>query len=124
MPLVEIHARLGNSSLLYVFFIGLWGLFRYLRKDGVNSSYWGVLAIAEILILVHGILGAVLFFGGDRPDRSIHILYGVISALVIPGVYAYTQGDNQRRAMLIYGISLLILAALIWRAVATSGVAA
>ena len=124
MPLVEIHARLGNSSMLYVLFIGLWGLFRFFRKEGVSSSYWGVLAIAEILILAHGILGAVLYFGGDRPDRSIHILYGVISALVIPGVYAYTQGDNQRRSMLIYGVSLLILAALIWRAVATSGVAA
>jgi hypothetical protein len=121
MDLAEIHARLGNASLLYVLFIGLWGLFRYFRKQGVSSSYFGVLAIAEILIIVHGLLGAVLYFGGARPERSIHILYGIVSALVIPGIFAYTQGDNQRRVQLIYGVALLILAALIFRAISTAG---
>jgi hypothetical protein len=121
MDLAEVHARLGNASLLYALFVGLWGLFRYFRKQEVSSSFFGVLAIAEILILAHGILGAILYFGGARPERSIHILYGIVSALVIPGVYAYTQGDNQRRVQLIYGVSLLILAALIFRAIATAG---
>lgn len=120
MDLAEIHARLGNASLLYAVFVGLWGLFRFFRKQGVNSSFWGVLVIAEILILAHDALGAVLYFGGARPARSIHILYGIMTALVIPGIYAFTQGDNSRRAMLIYSVSLLVLAALIGRAVMTA----
>lgn len=120
MELVEIHARLGNSSLLYVIFVGLWGLFRFFRKQGISSSFWGVLVIAEILILAHDILGAVMLIGGASPGRSIHILYGILTALVIPGIYAFTHGDNDRRAQLIYSISLLILAALIGRAMMTA----
>jgi len=120
MELAEIHARLGNASLLYAVFVGLWGLFRFFRKQGVNSSYWGVLVIAELLIIAHDALGAILFLGGARPARSIHIFYGIMTALVIPGIYAFTQGDNSRRVMLIYSVSLLILAALIGRAVMTA----
>jgi hypothetical protein len=33
------------------------GLVRYFRRQGINSSYWGALAIGELLILVQAGLG-------------------------------------------------------------------
>ena len=101
--------------------LALWGIWRYFRKQGVDSNYWGALVIGEILILVQGLLGAYLYLIGARPERTIHILYGVVAALVIPGVYAYTKGDDQRRVMLIYGSALVISALLILRAITTAG---
>jgi len=121
MTLADIHGRLGNTAMYYVLILGVWGLWRYFRKQGLNSNYWGALVIGEILILLQGALGAYLFVIGARPGRSIHILYGIVSAIVIPGIYAYTRGDEDRRPMLIYGIALLILVALILRAVPTAG---
>jgi hypothetical protein len=123
MSLSEIHGRLGNTAVYYVIIMGVWGLWRYFRRQGMDSNYGGALVIGEILILLQGLLGAYLFISGLRPGRGIHLLYGIVSALVIPGVFSYTQGDDRRRVMLIYGISLLILAALILRAITTAAVA-
>ena len=121
MSLADIHGRLANTAMIYFLILALWGLWRALRKQGLDSSYWGALAIAEILIVAQGVLGAVLYFGGDRPGRWVHILYGVVAALVIPGLYAYTRGESDRRVMLIYGITLLIAVGVILRAISTAG---
>jgi len=121
MTLTEFHARLGNTAMFFIIAMALWGLWRYFRKQGLDSSYWGALIIGEILIILQGGLGAYLWFIGLRPGRSIHILYGVVSALIIPGIYSYTRGDQDRRAILVYAVALLILVGLILRAITTAG---
>ena len=77
MSLIEIHSRLGNTALFYTIVMAAWGLWRYIRKQNVDSSYWGALVIAEVLYLAQGGLGAYLFLSGIGVlQRSIHILYG------------------------------------------------
>jgi len=120
MSLVEVHARLGNTALYFMIIMALWGLWRFFRKQGLDGSYWGALVIGEILIVAQGLLGGYLWLSGLRPARGIHLLYGIISVLVIPGVYAYTQGEQKRRTMMIYAVALLILAALVVRAIMTA----
>jgi len=120
MSLADIHGRLANTALIYFGILALWGVWRALRKQGLDSSYWGALAIAEVLIIVQGILGAILYFSGERPGRWVHILYGVVSVLVIPGLYAYTRGESDRRVMVIYALTLLISVGVILRAIGTA----
>jgi len=120
MSLPEIHARLGNTALFFVLALALWGLWRAIRKQGLDSNYWGALLIGEILILLQGGLGAYLWLSGERPGRGIHILYGIVAALVIPGIYAYTKGDEDRRVMTIYGVTLLITVGIVLRAIMTA----
>jgi hypothetical protein len=48
-------------------------------------------------------------------------LYGLVSALAIPAVYAYTKGGEERREMLIYAVVALVTAGLILRATVTAG---
>lgn len=124
MPLNEIHARLANTVLFYVILLGAWGLWRFFRREGVNSSYFGAVAIGEVLIALQGVLGAFLFFSGSgdglqRP--AVHILYGVVSLIVLPGVYLFTRGDDKRRAMLIYAAAFLFLVGISLRAISTGG---
>ena len=117
-----IHGRLANTVLLYVLVLGIWGFWRYFRKQGLDSSFWGALVIAEILILVQGILGIVLLFMGLSPERGfVHILYGIVSAIGLPAVYVFTKGQDERRDMLVYGAVLLFLFAIAIRAMATGG---
>jgi hypothetical protein len=123
MLLADIHGRLGNTAMFYMIIMAAWGLWRYFRKQGLDSNYWGALVIGEILLLAQGALGAYLWIVGARPDRGIHLLYGIASVLVIPGLYAYTHGDDRRRVMLIYGIVLLFLIGLILRAIGTGAAA-
>lgn len=121
--MTEIHARLANTAFLYILAVGLWGLWRYFRKQGIDSNYWGSLVIGEGLIIVQGLMGAYLWLINLRPERGgIHILYGVAAALVIPGIFGFTRGDSTRRVSLVYGAALLFLAALLVRAIVTGGV--
>jgi hypothetical protein len=122
MSLVDIHGRLAITILLYTTAMGVWGLVRYFRHKGVNSNYWGGLAINEILILVQGGLGIYLWISQLRPERgSVHVLYGIVTALSIPAVYVFTKGNDERREMLIYSIILLIVVVLSFRAMITGG---
>jgi hypothetical protein len=122
MSLIEIHSRLGNTALFYTIVMAAWGLWRYIRKQSVDSSYWGALVIAEVLYLAQGGLGAYLYFSGIGVlQRGIHILYGVVSVLVLPSIFAFTRGQEERRSMLIYGVGFLFLVGIILRGITTAG---
>lgn len=121
MSLVDIHGRLANTVILYFGIVALWGFWRYFRKQGPDSNYWGALFIGEGLVLIQGLLGAYLWFIGARPDRSIHILYGIVVAMVPPAVYLFTKGDDRRQVMLIYAVALVIAVGLAIRAMMTAG---
>ena len=122
MSVIEIHSRLGNTALLYSIVMAVWGLWRYFRRQNVDSNYWGALAVAEVLFLVQTGLGAYLYFSGrGQLGRDVHILYGVVSVLVVPGIFAFTRGQAERRAMLIYGTGFLFLIGIVIRAISTAG---
>ena len=121
MSLVQIHDSLANTALIYFAILALWGLVRFARRQGISSRYWGALVIAELLILTQGGIGAFLWYTGHRPDRGIHILYGLVSALAIPAVYAFTQGREERSEMLMYGVATLVAVGLVLRAITTAG---
>ena len=102
--------------------MAIWGFWRYYRKQGLGSSFMGALAINEILILVQGVLGIILWASALRPERGfMHILYGAITALTIPATYAFTRGRDTRREMLVYALVLIALVGLAGRAIVTGG---
>ena len=121
MSLSDIHGALSRSAILLTFILSLWGYFRFFRQEGVGSSYWGALVLAEILYIVQGVIGMILYIMGERPAGWAHILYGVVSLLIIPGVFAYSKGDTSRRTMLLYASFLLVLAVMFFRSVQTGG---
>jgi hypothetical protein len=124
MPLNEIHARLANTILYYVIILAIWGLWRFVRREGVNSSYFGAIAIGEALIILQGVLGVILYLGGSGaalPRPAVHILYGIVSLLVLPGIYLFSRGDDKRRTMLIYAAAFLFLVGITLRGITTGG---
>lgn len=123
MTLSEVHASLANTILFYFIALAVWGSWRFLRKEGVSSSYWGGLAIAEILLALQFLLGGYLWISGFRPARTVHLLYGVVALLAIPGMYMYTKGRTDRPEMLMYAVVTLITVGLILRATFTGQVA-
>lgn len=123
MTLSQIHASLANTLLFYFIALAIWGTWRFLRRQGVDSSYWGGLAIAEILVGLQFLVGGYLWITGLRPARSVHLLYGLVALLAIPGMYMYTKGRTDRPEMLMYAVVSLITVGLILRAVFTGEVA-
>jgi hypothetical protein len=123
MTLIEVHGRLANTALIYTAIMALWGLWRFFRHQGVDGAYWGALVIAEVLYIVQSSLGAYLYFTGigNLTGRGIHILYGVVAVLVAPALFVFTKGDENRRAILVYGVGFLFLIGIVLRAMATAG---
>lgn len=117
-----IHANVANTAFLFSLIAGLWGVITYIRGQEVGGSYWGILAIAEILFIAESIMGGVLWLGGARPLRpAIHLLYGAVAIITLPFYYALSKGREDRAAALIYGVLCLFLTGISLRSMVTGG---
>ena len=122
MSLPEIHARLANTAMIYCAIMAVWGLIRFFRKSGLSGGFFGAVVIAEILLVIQGVIGVFLWIGAGiyRPGY-VHWLYGFVLVLAAPIVYAYTKGRQDRPEMLLYAVAYLIMIALVLRATVTGG---
>jgi hypothetical protein len=117
-----IHARLAVTVLIYMIACTLWGLALFFRGEGLNGSYWGALAIGEVLVLVQCLVGALALLGGRVPLRTgIHVLYGVVAIISLPAAFFYTRGRDNRYETLIYGLVCAFLAGVAIRGTMTGG---
>jgi hypothetical protein len=120
MSLLTVHSQLSTAVILYSVILGAWGIYNFTRHQDVTEGFWGALIIAELLILGQGLLGGLLWYQGYRPERGIHLLYGVVTALGIPAVYVFTRGRDRRPENLAYGSVALLVALLAFRAIVTA----
>jgi hypothetical protein len=121
MTLTFIHGRLANTAVIFSAICALWGIVVYLRKQNISSSYWGTLAIAELLMLAQAVIGFILMAGGGVPGRGnvIHLLYGITSIISLPAAYLYSNGRDTWREALLYGITCLWLFGIAMRGIST-----
>lgn len=118
-----IHAQLSNTTWLFFLALGLWGLYRGIRGQGMDGSYMGAVVIGQILFFVQSILGGLVWFGGlnvglDRP--SIHLLYGAFSLVFIPFIYlAVLRGDTSNRGQWVMAFATLFMFGITLRLITT-----
>jgi hypothetical protein len=121
--LAVLHARLVVTILLFFGILSIWGFISYLRGQSISGSYKGALAIGELLMLAQFVVGVLLMLGGTQPYRpSIHILYGIVAIIGLPGAFAYTRGRDDRWELLIYVAVCLFLCGIALRALGTGRV--
>jgi hypothetical protein len=120
MTITDIHGQISYVAMLFFLILSLWGFWRFFRKQGVDPSFWGALAIGEGIILVQSLIGAYLWIIGARPARGIHLLYGLVALAVIPTVYTYTRGQDSRADVLVYSSTTLFTVGLLFRAISTA----
>lgn len=108
-----LHDRFADMAWMYFLAIGLWGLYRAIRGEGVDGNYLGACVIGQIIFLVQGVLGVVLWINGNlvmmlRPE--VHILYGVFVAVFLPFVYVtMLRGDDSNRGQWVLAFATLFL---------------
>ena len=99
--------------------VSIWAFYRFFRRQGIDSSFWGALAIAEILLIAQLLVGIFLWTQGLRPPRTIHVLYGFLIPVMIPGAFFYTRGRVGRPESLVYATTAIITVGLLVRAITT-----
>lgn len=103
--LITLHLGLANTATLFTLALSVWGFYRFFSGQGVDGSYLGAVVIGEGLIIVQALIGLLLFSNGLPLARtSLHILYGICAVISFPGLYAYTQGLQSRREMLLWAL--------------------
>lgn len=117
----EIHRVLSNTIWMFYLAIGLWGLYRALRGRAVDGSYFGAIAVIQIVIVVQAILGVILYLSGARPGRElVHYLYAAFGVVFLPGLFAYLRGDDSNQAQWIYALASLFMFGVILRIIGTA----
>ncbi|MGH2521951.1 MAG: hypothetical protein ACRDH2_05550, partial [Anaerolineales bacterium] len=115
---------LANASVIFSLLLAGYAFWRFLRGEGVGGSLWGVIVVGELLYIAQAIVGFSLF--AVAPVRSggwrwVHVLYGIVMLISLPGAYAYLRGKDTRREALIYGLLGLFLTGVALRAMGTAG---
>jgi hypothetical protein len=117
-----LHKGVGNAAPLFMVLVGLLSLINYFRGLGLDGSVIGAVIVGEITMLVQAGLGLILLAFGLWPGGwGIHFLYGSLSVLFFPALWAYTRGATDRRASLTWAVGGLFMMGLTLRAIGTAG---
>ncbi len=115
-----MHSRLLFTLLLVLGGLTLWGGLRYLRGHGPSEGYRAVAAIGELLLLSEVAIGIGLLALGHQPARpAVHLIYGAVAVLALPGAALYGRGRDPRGAQLVYTLTSLFLCGIVLRALET-----
>jgi hypothetical protein len=122
MWVVEFHGRLANTALLYTIAMILYSLWRYFRKQVPDGNYWGALAIAEVVYLIQGALGLIVWLtgAGEVERLFVHALYGIVSVMIVPGMFLYSRGRESNKLLIIFSAALLFQMGIIIRGMSTA----
>ncbi|MFQ5612636.1 MAG: hypothetical protein ACE5H9_10945 [Anaerolineae bacterium] len=115
-----LHNRIANAAWLFMVIVGVWSIINYARGRGLDGNILGTIIVGELLMIAQAILGVTLLLSNRSPARLIHFLYGSLSVLVFPALWAYTRGDTSRRASLLWGLAGLAMMGLSLRAIGTA----
>jgi CDP-diglyceride synthetase len=120
MSVVELfHDRLATTIILFFLIAGVWGLFEFSRGGQLGGNIAGALIIGQVLVVIQGALGMVLFVFDNRPDDMVHLLYGFTAALVLPFVWSYVRDKAPRQGLLLYSLVALFIVGLAIRGMTT-----
>ncbi len=120
MSLSQLHTLTGNAFLYFSAIIAAWALIHYLRRRELGGDFWGAVVIGEGLIAVQALLGLILLIQGAAPARWVHLLYGVVSLITWPSVFAATRGGTGRREALYWTLASAFLFGIALRAISTA----
>ena len=122
MSIDFIHGRLANAALLFSILCAAWGLFNFIRKQPVTSSYWGGLVILQILAMAQVVIGIVVYASTDGAQLArpiVHLLYAATLVISLPAAYVYTGGKDTQRENMIYALVCLWLVFIAERSIST-----
>ncbi len=120
---VLIHNQLSQMIWIYFLILGLWGLFRAVRKLAVDGNYMGALVIGQVLYVAQGVLGGLLWLNGNMAVVArpfMHILYGSFALVFLPFVFmVWLRGDDSNRGQWVLALTVLFLFGIALRAAST-----
>lgn len=117
----QLHSRLQLTLSALLALLVLWGLVCAWRSR-VGQGYLAALWVAQLLIGAQCLLGVLLLAGnlGAAGSLALHIVYGIVALLCLPGAFAYNRGRTGRWEALVFATVSLFLLGVVIRAFETT----
>jgi hypothetical protein len=121
--IILVHTQLSQTIWIFFLILGVWGLYRAVRGWGLDGSYMGALVIGQVLYVIQGVLGGLLWLNGrmvlvERP--FMHVLYGSFALVFLPFVFmVWLKGDDSNRGMWVMAFTVLFMFGIALRAAST-----
>ena len=116
--MLALHGRLGVALGLYFTALGLWGIALGALGSGPSPSFRGAVVIAEAVVVVQGLLGALLYV--RTGTEWIHALYGLALLAAMPLAATVVRDYTPRRTSFALGLAALFSAGLVVRGITTA----
>ncbi|NTV63005.1 MAG: hypothetical protein HGA65_05660 [Oscillochloris sp.] len=121
LHVLSLHTRLHVTITLVLVALLLWGLLNALRGS-FGQGYLAALWVAELLIVAQAVLGVILLINSPQPLRmAMHIVYGLIALMILPGTLSFNRERTTRREALIYALVCFSLVIVVMRSYQTGG---
>lgn len=115
-----LHDNLSTTVMLFFLAVGLWGILEFSRGGQIGGNIAGALVIGQVLVVVQGLFGMILYlFTDDRP-HFVHLLYGITAAVSLPFAWSYMRDKAPRPGLLMYSLVSLFIFGLAIRGMTTA----
>ena len=120
--MAEIHALVARIVLVLVIVIAAWSVVLVVSHRPVGAALAAGVAWVVIMVAASGLFGIVTAILGGPPSDPLHIVYGVLAALVLPGAWAIarTRAEPQRTAVIL-AVASVVQVILVIRLFQTGG---
>ncbi|MHB8323775.1 MAG: hypothetical protein ACYDEA_12950 [Candidatus Dormibacteria bacterium] len=120
--MILTHQKLAVALIALGLVGAVWGFWGWRRNGATSSGLRALLLFCEAVVLIEDLLGLILLAQGFRPHNlGFHLMYGAISALVIPVVWLLSSRRSPRSEALYMSLGSLLFAGVAFRALAVAG---
>ena len=88
----QVHQYLGLGIAGLFLLLSLWGLLQWIRNADPGQTYYRVLAIAQVGVVLQVIVGILMFaFEREGGLDPLHLAYGAFPVLVLFAAHRYSS---------------------------------
>jgi len=120
--MADVHGLLARVVLVLVVVTAAWSVILVAGRRPIRPALVGGLAWIVVLVAVTGLIGIANAAAAGWPSDPLHIVYGVLSALVLPGAWAIARARPEpRRTVLVLAVASVVQVILVIRLFQTGG---
>ncbi len=120
--MAEFHGLAARITLLLVLLIAGWSIGLAVARRPLPTLLQGALVWLVVLLAATGLLGVVTALVANPPGDALHVVYGLLALVVLPGAWAIArQRSDPRRTVIVQVVASIVLVILVFRLFQTGG---
>jgi len=119
--ILSLHQKFALVLILLGLVGAVWCFIDLRRQGQPSAGVRAFLILCWALVLIQDLLGLLLLAQGHRPSNLLlHVMYGVLSAVVLPVAWGLSARGGGRHEAVYLGLGSLLFAGLTFRALSVA----